>query len=95
MIMNLEELMFQNTKTIIDVREPWEFMVGNVPGSINIPLGEITASITTLKSMEKPIILCGASGNRSNHASRFLQNNGIKDAFNGGSWTSVGKLLKT
>ena len=31
--------------TIIDVRTPGEFMMGNVEGSINIPLDEVSSKV--------------------------------------------------
>lgn len=78
-------------KTIIDVRTPGEFMGGNVAGSINIPLGEITSRLDEIKNMEQPIILCCASGGRSGQATMFLKQNGV-DCFNGGSWLDVNGL---
>jgi phage shock protein E len=77
-----------NAKTIIDVRTPGEFMGGNVVGSINIPLNEITSRLEEIKSMEQPIVLCCASGGRSGQATMFLKQHGI-DCVNGGSWLDV------
>ena len=76
------------TKTIIDVRTPQEFMGGNVVGSINIPLNEITERVDEIKSMTQPIVLCCASGMRSSQATGFLKSHGI-DCENGGSWLDV------
>ena len=55
----------KNSKTIIDVRTPAEFMGGNVAGSINIPLNEIQLRVSEIKQIQQPIVLCCASGNRS------------------------------
>ena len=38
-------------KTVIDVRTVSEFMGGNVVGSINIPLGEITSRLDEIKQL--------------------------------------------
>ncbi len=78
-------------KTIIDVRTPGEFMGGNVVGSINIPLGEITSRLEDIKKMDQPIALCCASGGRSGQATMFLKQHGV-DCFNGGSWLDVNGL---
>lgn len=78
-------------KTIIDVRTPGEFMGGNVSGSINIPLNEITLRLEEIKKMNQPIILCCASGGRSGQATMFLKQHGI-DCSNGGSWLDVNAL---
>ena len=59
-----------NSKIIIDVRTTMEFMCGNVAGSINIPLHEIPQRIDEIKEMESPIILCCASGARSENATQ-------------------------
>lgn len=74
-------------KTIIDVRTPEEFSTGNVQGSINIPLQIIHLKVDEIKAMNKPIVLCCASGNRSGQAVNFLKNLGV-ECSNGGSWIS-------
>ena len=78
-------------KTIIDVRTPGEFMGGNVLGSINIPLSEITSKLEDIKKMDQPIVLCCASGGRSAQATMFLKQHGV-DCINGGSWLDVNGL---
>ena len=78
-------------KTIVDVRTPSEFMGGNVAGSINIPLQEVTSRLEEIKKLPQPIILCCASGGRSGQATMFLKQNGI-DCMNGGSWLDVNGL---
>lgn len=78
-------------KTIIDVRTPGEFMGGNVVGSINIPLSDISTKVDEIKKMEQPIVLCCASGGRSGQATMFLKQYGI-NCINGGSWLDVNAL---
>ena len=82
----------KNSKTVIDVRTPAEFMGGNVAGSINIPLHEIQRRVNEIKQIQQPIVLCCASGNRSGQATAFLRSNGI-DCENGGSWFDVNYML--
>lgn len=77
-----------STGTIVDVRTPGEFMGGNVKGSINIPLQQIQQHLDEIKNLPQPVILCCASGARSDQATRFLKSNGI-ECINGGSWLSV------
>lgn len=74
--------------TVVDVRTPGEFMGGHVAGSINIPLQEIQERLDEIKSLQQPIVLCCASGNRSGQATSFLKQQGI-DCSNGGSWLDV------
>ena len=75
--------------TIVDVREPFEFKLGNVEGSINIPLGEVPSKVEEFKNMKKPLVLCCASGGRSGQATQFLASNGVGDVHNGGGWNMV------
>lgn len=86
--MSLENVDFK-TATIIDVRSPGEFMMGNVEGSINIPLDQVPHKIEDFKNIEGDIILCCASGNRSGQATMFLQQNGMNNVYNGGGWQMV------
>ena len=78
---------------VIDVRTPGEFKSGNVDGSHNIPLDKINSSIKKLKKINKPILVCCASGMRSASAAMILKQNGIDNVFNGGSWTKVNRLI--
>lgn len=77
-----------NNKIIIDVRSPLEFLQGNVEGSINIPLQEIPQRVDEIKEMRSPIILCCASGARSENATKYLADRGI-ECENGGGWMEV------
>ena len=78
-----------NEATIVDVREPFEYQMGKVDGSINIPLGEVPGRIDEFKNMKKPLVLCCASGNRSGQATNFLAQNGVDQVYNGGGWNMV------
>ena len=86
--MNAKELIEQNKGTIVDVRTIGEFQGGHAAGSKNIPLNEVPVRIEEFRSMEGPIILCCASGNRSGQATSFLSAQGI-DCVNAGSWLDV------
>ncbi|MFT7344529.1 MAG: phage shock protein E [Lentimonas sp.] len=74
--------------TVVDVRTPGEFLEGNVPNSINIPLIEVPKSVDQFKEMKQPIILCCASGIRSGQAMNFLKSQGI-ECENAGGWREV------
>lgn len=85
--------LLDNGAVVIDVRTPGEFQGGNVAGSINIPLQEIQKRVNEIKEMNKPIVLCCASGMRSGQASGFLKKEGVA-CENGGGWKQVNTLLK-
>ena len=86
--MDIEKIITGNLPTIVDVRTYPEFSGGNVVDSINIPLNEIPARLEELKSLKTPIILCCASGMRSEQAQNYLSQNNI-ECYNGGSWLDV------
>jgi phage shock protein E len=63
--------------------------MGNVEGSLNIPLNEVPDMVEDFRNMSKPIIMCCASGNRSGQAVQFLRYHGIEEVYNAGSWGEV------
>ncbi|NEM92420.1 rhodanese-like domain-containing protein [Galbitalea soli] len=57
--------------TVIDVREPFEFVSGHVPQAVNIPLGSLIERIGELPADETLYIICEAGG-RSAQAAQYL-----------------------
>ena len=78
---------------VIDVRTPGEFSGGHVKGSRNMPLSDIGNRVAEIKKLNKPVVLCCASGMRSGQATRLLKQQGI-DCINGGGWGKVAKAQK-
>ena len=70
---------------LIDVRLRQEYQGGHIRGSINIPLDQLTGSLSKIKK-DKPVITCCASGMRSGSAVNVLKSNGFQEVYNGGSW---------
>ena len=79
--------------TILDVRTQAEFRMASAPGTINIPLQEVPNRLEEIRSMNAPLLLCCASGNRSGFAEQFLGAQGIP-CENIGSWLDVEYYLK-
>ncbi len=77
---------------IIDVRTAQEYKMGNIDGSMNIPLDRISSSLNKIKKMDVQVVVCCASGMRSAQAASILRTNGI-DAINGGSWMKIDNLV--
>ena len=77
---------------LVDVRTPAEFAEGNVRGSVNIPLDQISKKLDKFRNKENIVVFC-RSGARSAQAKSILQQNGITDVVNGGSWKSVDKMV--
>lgn len=65
--------------TVIDVREPYEWRSGVVPGALRIPLGTLPERLAEL-DRNTPYALVCASGNRSQQAASFLADQGFKTA---------------
>jgi rhodanese-related sulfurtransferase len=61
---------------VVDVREPYEYALGHVPGAVNIPLGSFTAQAANLPKDRKLVVVC-ASGGRSSQASEYLVGQGF------------------
>lgn len=84
---------FEAGAVIIDVRTPQEFDGGKIPGSINIPVDRLAAQIDRIQKMNKPVIVCCASGMRAGIAKSTLKRAGIKEVHNGGGWQSLLRKL--
>lgn len=61
---------------IVDVREEDEWAAGHVPGSIHVPLGEISNRHSELPRDARLVAVC-RSGNRSGRATATLQRIGF------------------
>ena len=73
--------------TILDVREPVEYRKGHLPGALNIPMGQLTASLGDLDRNQPVYVVC-ASGNRSSTMTEVLTAAGF-DAINIAGGTSA------
>ncbi len=85
-------LALDNGAVIIDVRNPHEFKQGHIQGSKNIPVNEIKSKVEMIRKWNKPVITVCLSGGRSAAAKSVLASAGI-EAYNGGSWFSLRKLI--
>ena len=61
---------------VIDVREPYEYVSGHVPGARLIPLDVVPQHAGELPKGEPVYVIC-ASGNRSRTAALWLGTSGI------------------
>ncbi len=78
---------------LIDVREPWEYNEGHIPGVKLIPLGQLTNKLDEIPK-DKFVVMTCRSGNRSNQATQFLRSQGFDNVHNmlGGilAWQKAG-----
>lgn len=78
--LELNEYLQQNKPALIDVREPWEFEICHIEGSVNIPMGQTAQSVQEFKKQES-VVICH-HGVRSLHVIQFLQQQSIDDLIN-------------
>lgn len=66
---------------LVDVRQPEELAEGVLPGSVNIPLGELPGRVAELDRARRVVVVC-RSGGRSSHAAEWLAGQGFADVVN-------------
>jgi len=77
----------QKGATLIDVRSPGEFASANAPGSINIPLQQLSERLSEIPTSQPVVVAC-ASGTRSGMARMILKKKGYKEVYNIGNWAN-------
>jgi rhodanese-related sulfurtransferase len=83
--------LLQSGARVVDVRTPGEYMDGHLAGSVNIPLNEIPARISEFEDPQG-VVVCCASGIRSNKAANILRQHGI-NCLDGGSWLNLKTIV--
>lgn len=63
---------YANGATVVDVREPHEYVRGHVPGAVLIPLGELPDRTDELPKRSPVYVIC-ASGKRSRTGAAILE----------------------
>ena len=72
----------QNAKPLLlDVREPWEFEICHIEGSINIPMGQIVQSLDQIDSADETVVICH-HGIRSQQVIYFLEQQDVENLVN-------------
>jgi rhodanese-related sulfurtransferase len=66
---------------LLDVREPWEYQLAKIPGSENLPMGQIPASVEALDQTRSTVVICH-HGMRSLQVVAFLQRHGFTNLHN-------------
>ena len=89
---------FRNTPggILVDVRTPEEYAQGHLPGSLNIPLQNITQVEELVKDRDKPLFVYCHSGTRSRRAAGFFRKIGYEQVDDlGGIVQYSGELEKS
>ncbi len=82
---------------VIDVREPYEYLAGHVPGAAPAPMSQIAHHIESIPKDTDVYVIC-QSGNRSLSMAGLLARFGVKaHSVNGGTsaWLRAGRPVVT
>ncbi len=83
--------------SVVDVRQPSEYLAGHVPGSVPVPMGQLASRLSELDKTRPVYVVC-ASGNRSAAMTDLLLAAGY-DAYSvaGGTaaWARSGRPVET
>jgi rhodanese-related sulfurtransferase/rubrerythrin len=71
----------EDTFTLLDVRQPWEYEAEHLPGARLIPLPQLGDQYLELDPGKPTLVQC-ASGNRSRVAAQLLAGQGFKEVYN-------------
>jgi rhodanese-related sulfurtransferase len=66
---------------LLDVRDPWEFEMCRIPGSCNVPMGEVVARIDELDRDRATVVVCH-HGMRSAQVAGYLESLGFQAIMN-------------
>jgi rhodanese-related sulfurtransferase len=82
---------------LVDVREPYEYEAGHVPGARLVPLSEIQGRLAEIPKGRPVYVIC-AVGQRSYAAAAWLRRNGVDaisvaDGTEG--WAADGRPIET
>jgi rhodanese-related sulfurtransferase len=83
--------------TVIDVREPSEYLGGHVPGAALMPMSRLTSRLDELDRSRRVYVIC-QGGNRSGAMSDFLARVGFDARSVAGgtsAWTAFGRPVVT
>jgi rhodanese-related sulfurtransferase len=66
---------------LLDVREVWEFELCHIPGSVLVPLGELSSRLGDIPATRPLVVICH-HGVRSEMAQHYLLQQGVTEVLN-------------
>ncbi len=67
---------------LVDVRDPYEFQQGALPGAVNLPLAMVPLKAAEVLDRDRPVVLYCLSGARSAQAQMLLRRQGFEQVYN-------------
>jgi hydroxyacylglutathione hydrolase len=84
--------------SVVDVREPWEYTAGHIPGAVSIPQADLALRLGEIPKERDILVVC-AVGGRSLRAAAFLNRSGYDrvTSLAGGTqaWIEAGHPIAT
>lgn len=77
----LAEYLQRASPLLLDVREPWEFEICHIDGSVNIPMGQIPSELARIDDAAEVVVICH-HGIRSRQVARYLEQQSEADFIN-------------
>lgn len=71
----------QPTPLLLDVREPWEFQICHIDGSLPMPMASVPARLAELDRDSEIVVVCHHGG-RSAQVCMFLEHQGFSRVIN-------------
>jgi len=88
-------LLLRQRALVVDVRTDAEYRRGHLPGSINLPLGELREAIAKrAPKKDRVLLVYCASGSRSGAGRRVLREMGYHQVFNLGGYRRAAHVLR-
>lgn len=66
--------------TLVDIREPYEWATGHLPGAIHIPMNDVPDRLSEIPT-DKPVVIVCEHGSRSLRVAQFLIDEDYTDVY--------------
>lgn len=76
----LKVLKDEKSLVLLDVREPWEYGVAHIPGSLLMPMGDVPSRAFQELDPESHIVVICHHGVRSLNVTNWLRNQGFEQS---------------
>ncbi len=73
-------LLKENQARLVDVREPWEFGVAKIAGSLLMPMGDVPSRAHQEFDPDERLVIFCHHGQRSLNVAAWLRNQGFEQA---------------